>query len=262
MNRQVEIQELQIQTIVASFDYPATPDIAAGVRNRLQDANGRPQKRVSLKLAWAFVLVLLFAAGLMLVPQVRAAVLRMFNMGAITIFEVDEFEQLVGETAVLSATKPALPALIVQLGIAEEISLTEAIAQSSAPYYLPTYPANLAKPDHVYLTSDQPATIVSVWQADQTAEEPALVLYQIGAEQFAFKGATVLEETAVNGQWAIWMALPHYFWLQSNRWQEWQFVEGNVLIWWHEDGLTFRLEGVDSLAEAVRIAESLAKVEE
>ncbi len=73
---------------------------------------------------------------------------------------------------------------------------------------------------------------------------------------------SVIAETAVNGQWAIWLEWPHQFRLADGRWQEWQFIESNVLIWWAREGLTFRLEGADSLTEAVRIAESLHKYEE
>jgi hypothetical protein len=265
MNEPFEIQEDRIQKIAASFPYPPTPDVSRAVRKRLQAASSRQfTSSVRLRLGWVILLVLLLAAGLLLVPQVRAAVLRIFNIGAITIFEMDESEQLVGKTAVLTATKPLPMAPIVQLGIAEEISLSEATSQQSSPLYLPLYPDNLGEPDHIFLFEPEmgwPPTIVSVWQDELSIEDARLALYQIGAEQFAYKGAPVLERTTVKGDLAIWIEGPHYFRLQNGFSQEWQFIEGNVLIWWH-DGLTFRLEGADSLDEAVRIAETLEKVEE
>ena len=252
MNEQKRIQDNQIQQIASSFKYPPTPNISRNVSAQLQVSKKHSYARPKV-LAWAVLLIIFLMVGLLSVPQVRAAALRFFNIGAITIFE-----QPVENTAVLNATKPATP-LIEQLGIVTEISLAEAQNQSDKAYYLP---ANLGQPDHIYLYDDThswpPTAIISVWQT----EASQLALYQIEAPQFAYKGATTFEETAVNGQRAMWITSSHPFQLQNNQWQEWQFVEGNVLIWWHEDGITFRLEGAKSLEEAMRMAESVTKMED
>ena len=97
--------------------------------------------------------------------------------------------------------------------------------------------------------------MISIW------EESEIALYQIGVAQFALKSASIVETTAVNDQYAVWLEEPHPFWLQNAPAQEWQYVDGHVLIWWHKDGLTFRLEGASSMVEAVRIAESIKKME-
>ena len=262
MNEQVEFQEKRIQELAASFVYPATPDVSRDVRERLLVKNGRYQ-RSPMRLAWAIVLAAILAAGLLMVPQVRAAFLRMFNIGAITIFEVEDMDELVGNTAVLSADKQT-PAPVVRAGLADEVTFSEALEQSSRPLYLPTYPSDLPLPDHLYMYGSEtgwPPALVYLWQDVPPMAEDGMALYQIWAAQFALKGATILEETTVNGQRAFWLDEPHYFMVPNEVWQEWQFIDGNVLIWWHEDGLTFRLEGADSLEEALRIAESLEKVE-
>lgn len=262
MNEQIRFHENRIKELAAGFAYPATPDIAGDVRKRLLAENGR-RRQSSMRLAWAVVLAVILAAGLLLVPQVRAAFLRIFNIGAITIFEVEDMDELVANTAVLSAVKQT-PIPIVRAGLVEEITFAEAQEQSLTPLYLPTYPSDLAQPDHLYLYSSDkgwPPALIYVWPDAQPVAEDGLALYQIDAARFALKGVEVLEETTVNGERAFWLGEPHYFMVPDDEWQEWQFVDGNVLIWWHESGLTFRLEGAVSLEEALRIAESLAKVE-
>ncbi len=257
MNEQIEVHEKRIQELAAGFVFPVTPDVSKNVREQLLAENGRTL-RSPIRLAWVILLVVILAAGLLLVPQVRAAVLRIFNIGAITIFEVEEMEELVGNTAVLNATKSPTPLPKVYEGVIEEISLDEALA--STTLYWPTYPADLAEPDRIYAYRSSlgwPETMLFLWEDEDGAE---LVLYQIAAAQFAYKGATIVEETAVLGERAIWIEGPHFF-RAGNVWQEWQFIEGNVLIW-YVDRLTFRLEGAETFEEALRIAESLESVEE
>lgn len=253
MNERFERQDEKLSRIAASFNYPATPDVAATVRQSLTLANGRPPLR-GHRLAWALLLLVVLLAGLAAVPQVRAAVQRLFNIGAITIFEMDETEEDAVETAVLTATKPSLTPLV-PAEFGHEVSLAEANALlKNSSLYLPTYPPDLAEPDRIYQVDpvyDVNPTFISIW------EDEGLALYQIGAAQFAWKGAEIVADTAVNGQRAAWLQGPHIFWRQDGQGQDWQYVAGNVLIWWHEDGVTFRLEGAASLEEAVRIAESL-----
>ncbi len=253
----LERWEEQVQEMSAAFLFPPTPNNWAAVEKRM---GVRPSPRFSHtpRLVWAAVVVALLLA-LLAAPQVRAAVLRIFQIGAITIFEVDELPPTQAE---IWATKPAVLLLVAQ-GLATKVSLAEAQTAVPGPLYLPTYPADLGEPDVVYLAeAEWPQTVVFVWQAATDAAKSRFALYQIGAAQFAYKGAPIIEETDVNGQRAMWVTGPHTFTLANGRWQEWQFIDSNVLIWWTSDGLTFRLEGADSLTEAVRMAESLVKIEE
>ncbi len=249
--------EERVQEMAAAFPYPPTPDNRAVVWQRI-GARPSPRSIYTPRLVWVVIVVTLLLA-LLAVPQVRAAVLRLFQIGAITIFEVDEPPPTQAD---IWATKPAALPLVAQ-GLAQEVLLAEAQTAVSGNLYLPTYPPDLGEPDVIYLAdADWPQTVIFVWQEETNGAKTRLALYQIGAEQFAFKNAPIIEETAVNGQWAVWLARPHLFSLADGRWQEWQFIESNVLIWWTREGPTFRLEGAESLTEAVRIAESLAKLEE
>lgn len=263
MNDQFEAQENRIRQLADSFVYPATPDVAADVRKRLTVTHGRQPKRM-IRLAWAAALLLVLLFSLLAVPAVRAAVWRIFNIGAITIFELEGNEEFVVETAVLSATKPEPLVPIVALGLAEEVTRAEAIAEVDS-FYLPSPASGLGDPDRIYFHAQDGVaeeTVISIWDEATSEQASTLALYQIEVGQYAYKGSKIIAETTVNDQWAIWVEGAHFFRLQDGRWQEWQFVESNVLIVWHDAGLTFRLEGADSLAEAVRIMESLTKVED
>jgi hypothetical protein len=69
----------------------------------------------------------------------------------------------------------------------------------------------------------------------------------------------VTQETQVNGQRAIWTEGPYPL-LLSNGNVSWdRLVEGHVLIW-KAGNITYRLETGLSLAEALKIAESLKPI--
>ena len=196
MNERPEFTDTEIRKIATSFPYPVTPDLAAGVQLKLENGNGR--RRTSMtRLAWAAIFIFILLASMMVVPQVRAAVFRIFNIGAITIFELDNTEQpLLGSTD-FYAVKPSMTPLVPP-EIALEVSLQEAQdLLKTTPLYLPAYPSSLTKPDRLYWVDPQyqlTPTVISIW------EEEGLALYQIGVAQFASKGASHVTSTAVNDQ--------------------------------------------------------------
>jgi hypothetical protein len=236
--------ELKVQATAVTFPYPPTPDLTDGVRARL---SVRQQVAPRRSLAWAIGLLLLLAAALFSVPQVRATVAEMFRLGAITF--VVRPEAAAAPTA--NATLPPLTDSI--LASLTPLSLTEARAHLAAPLRLPTYPADLGLPDDVYASGE---TAVFLWRDPQQPAAVRLSLYQIEVEDFATKAVEMVQATAVNGREAFWLAGPHFFRLADGRYEAWLFVEGHVLIWWEGD-VTYRLEGAASLDEAIRIAESL-----
>ena len=72
-----------------AFQYPPTPDVASAVsRSLLSDTRPakRPLQKRRIRLAWALVAVLVLLAVLAAVPQVRAAVVEFFQIGAIRLF--------------------------------------------------------------------------------------------------------------------------------------------------------------------------------
>ncbi|MCB8984272.1 MAG: hypothetical protein H6659_10640 [Ardenticatenaceae bacterium] len=235
----------KVRETAVSFPFPPTPNIAAGVQARLAQPARQPHRR----LAWAAALALLLA-GLLSVPQVRAAIADIFRVGAITIFVRPE------PTPAPAATLPPLTDSI--LHSMSPITLADAQAALHTPLRLPTYPPGLGLPDDVYLFpgDNWPDTAVFLWRDPAHPEAVAYTLYQIEAAEFANKMTEKVAETAVNGQPAFWVQGPHFFQLADGRFSSWLFVEGNVLVWWAGD-VTYRLEGAPSLEEAVRMAESL-----
>ncbi len=76
----------QIRQTAVSFKYRPTPDVVTAVRHQL--AQQRPSTTRQLRPAWVLIALLtLLLLGNLTVPQVRAAILRIFRIGAITIFE-------------------------------------------------------------------------------------------------------------------------------------------------------------------------------
>jgi hypothetical protein len=241
----------RLQETAASFPYPATPDVTGAVRRQLASRPARPISS-RLRLAGAIALILLIIGGLMAVPQVRAAVLRIIRAGAITIFTSEPAPTVAPDPTV----PPASGEFIFEL--ATPITLAEAQDRAKIPLQLPTYPDDLGAPDQVYLQeTDSPVAIILVWLEPAQANEVRLSLYHIEVDDFAYKEAGRIEVARVNGREAFWLEAPHYFRLQNGRYEPWRFVEGGVLIWWTTEGVTYRLESGLPLAEAVRIAESL-----
>jgi hypothetical protein len=255
--------EQQIHAAAKSFNYPPTPDVTTAVtlhkqqtRTVLSSDTGhvRPLKPIgSLRLAWVVVLVVI---GLLLtglaVPQVRAAVLRIFRIGAITILETADRPTNIAPKATL--TQDLL------FNLAGETTLTEAQAQANFPLLVPE---GWPLPDYVYYQeNDWPVLVIFVWLKPDSHDEVQLSLYQLDMENFVYKGAERVEETEIKGQRAFWIEGEHWLQLQDGTVQPWHFVEGSVLIWWSDVGTTIRLESGLSLADAKALAESLVLLPE
>jgi hypothetical protein len=248
--------EQRVRETALSFPYPPTPDVSRAVRQRLTARHPRTTA-ARRRVAWAVALILLIIGGLLAVPPVRAAVWRIIRAGAITIFvnEPTPTDTPDAATAV-SPTVPSANEFVFDL--ATPITLAQAQAQARFPLRLPTYPEDLGPPDQVYRHgTDWPVTIILVWLEPEQPDQVRLSLYYIEADNFAYKGAESLEMTTVNGRDAFWLEAPHYFQLPDGRSPAWQFVAGRVLIWWTDEGVTYRLESGLPLPEARRIAESI-----
>ncbi len=260
------MNEQQIQQIAATFSYPPTPDIAAVVRQRLKVPTNQAHWYRSSRLAWAVVLFLVVLAGTLAVPQVRAAVLRIFRAGAITIFVPEATETAVPPTATTPAQLIAPPVatpqpLIAQdvlIDLAGETTVAEVQQQLEQPLFIPE---GWPLPNRVYYQDhDGLEVVIFVWLEAGSTDEVRLALYQINASTFAYKQAERVTGTTLNGREAFWIEGGHWLQLQDGTVQPWLFVEGNVLIWWAEGGITFRLESGLSLVEAKQLAESLVVV--
>lgn len=279
-----------IQETAATLVYPPTPDIAGRVRERLaiqQRASSR-QWAVGRRLAWSVAAVLLLLVGsLLFVPELRAALLRVLQVGPIRVF-VDEtlpaatalptvtHAPVVTATADLSAvvtsaatstavrptpTAPPHSMALAQLG--EPITLAEAEEQMSFPIVLPSYPKGIGEPEAVYLHQSGPVTAVTlVWFSPENPEQIWFTITQIPVSEFEFAlkwaRAEHVLEFYLNGQRAIWIEGPHQIQLVNPERVSPVMIASNVLIWEEGDmNMTYRLEGNMELQEAKAIAESL-----
>ena len=137
--------ETRLQQIAGSFSYPATPDVTRSVASGMQaQRNLRPWR--PQRLAWVAVLVILFLLSLLAVPEVRAAIQRIFQIGAITIFEMADPAGEVESTAVETGDLP-----LVTTEFTRVVSLAEAIELLPEGLDLPGAGSGLGVPDQILL---------------------------------------------------------------------------------------------------------------
>jgi hypothetical protein len=267
--------EAGLGEIAALFPYPPTPDIAAKVRGTLASEAARP----GLPQRWVLVAVVIavMLAGVLAVPQVRAAMVDFLQLGAVRIFLVDPtatatlapgmgLEATVSPTpsptttitpgtGLEAAVTPTPLASIFQLP--GETTLAGAQAQVDYTLRLPTYPADLGEPDHIFFPDPGLDLVIMEWVGRDPAAQPRLIFYQLRTE-FLFKKLTpqAITETTVNGQWAIYTEGPYLLHQLFGDQARVRQVESQGLLWVEGD-VTYRLEGDFTLEEAVRIAESL-----
>lgn len=261
--------ESRIQELAQNFPYPPTPRVDVKVMAKLRT---RPAPRfASRRLAWGIAIVLALLAGLMSVPPVRAAVLEFIRIGVVRIFpaptQMPTGEVPFAPTALPGAMVPvtatpgptASSALIPELvQIAGETTLEIARERADFPISLPAYPGDLGQPNLVFLQNVDRQMVVLVWLDPAQPDHVRMSLHIVQAGSWLIDkfAPTVIEETTVNGQRAVWAVGPYPLLMKNHDMQLTRLIEGNVLIW-AEGDLTYRLETDLSLEEAIRIAESL-----
>jgi hypothetical protein len=261
------MNDSRLAELAAQFAYPPTPDIAAHERRRLASRRlasagsqsrarrAGPNSRMRLLTGAVAALLLLLAVALF-VPQTRAALLRILKIGAVSI-QVDE-----------EPLPPTVTPGRTLLDVAGATTLAEASEMVGFDILMPAYPADLGRPDQVYVQKlsdpglDGPIAIL-VWLDPARPGETRLSLYQIPVPAYAFKRASMesVRETQVNGYAAFWVQGSHRLQLLDGSYDDnWFFVPGNALVW--TDGqITYRLESGLTMEEAVRIGESLQPIE-
>ncbi|MCB0083606.1 MAG: hypothetical protein KDE47_21855 [Caldilineaceae bacterium] len=253
----------------ATLAYPPTPDIAAEVARRLEQPSAR-HRHFALRPAWAGLLALLaILAGLLLAPPIRAAIMTFLQIGAVRI-ELSEPTVASQPTLSTPVPKPTTTPQFLEswLDLSGEVSLAEARAQLGIPLRLPTYPGGLGEPDRVYVqkVGGSGSFVLFIWLESAQRQQPRLTLMQMEPNAFVTKGEPEeIVETMVHGQRALWTTGPYGLVYKSRGIQFVRLIDGHVLIWTEQVGeqeITFRLESGLSMAEAVRVAESLAQVEE
>ena len=256
--------ETQLRSLASGMDYPPTPDIAGSVRARLRAST--PPRLMNRTLARSLVVTLVLIASLMLIPPVRAAVIEFIQIGIVRIFRSDPApapEETPGTRVPVTATPgPTLPALIPLLEeIAGETTLGDAQRMVEYPILLPAYPAELGEPDRVFVQDAEGFMTILVWIDPQQTDRVRMSLHIIPEGSWAIEkvSPTILRETEVNGQRAVWAVGPYPIRLFNGDLQFRRMIDGQVLIW-EGDGITYRLETDLPLEEALRVAESLEPI--
>jgi hypothetical protein len=238
--------ERELVALGRAVEYPATPNLAPRVRTRLEERRavfGFPLRRA---LALAFVVLLVTVGALLAVPSTRSAILDWFGLDGVAIERVE--------------TLPEVPPGA-DLRLGEAVSLEEAERRMGYDVRLPR---ELGAPDAVYVRREFPLSIVSAVYAEGAHTELVLTQFPGGVrnvfvKKFVEPDTTVVPVTLEGGR-GFWIeGAPHVVaWVDKDgvvRNQE-LALAGNVLLW--QDGdRTFRLEGAQTLRQALKIAASI-----
>ena len=274
---QQELFEKQLVSIAQGLDYPPTPNIAGPVMARLRlpspvgrgaRGEGRP-RFISRRLAWSLTVILILFSSLMLIPPARAAVIEFIQIGIVRIFRLEPTpvappnpqipSTIIPVTATPAPTSAPLIPILERL--AGELTLGEARQTVGYPILLPSYPPDLGQPDRVFVQDAEGDMTILVWIDPQQPAEVLMSLHFIPEGSWAITkmGPQVIEETRVNGQYAIWAIGPYPLRFSDGTLDFTRLVDGHVLIW-AKGSLTYRLETDLELEEAIRIAESLEPI--
>jgi hypothetical protein len=248
--------EARLRQTARAFHYPPTPDIAGAVRQRLTPS---PRTTLRRRVAWAIILLLISLCMLLVVPQVRAAILNLLRLGGVII--ILEEPTATPTPALTTTPVPTSTPIRSLLDLAGETTLDKAQQSVRFPIRWPGYPAD--PPDRVYRQDMEGAVIVLVWIDPKHSSGIRYSLHILDEGALVYKmQPKVIQETTVHGQRALWTEGPYVLeWKRGNATGRdiGRIVRGNVLIWM--DGkLTYRLETDSSLDEAVRVAESVPKI--
>jgi hypothetical protein len=226
--------EQRLEALGPELAFPPAPDLAPGVRARLR---GRPFPWGRAALALALVVVALAAA--LAVPQARTALLRFFHVRGATVELVE-----------------TLPPAGERRELGRRVSVDEAERQVGFRLLLPRLEDG--RPKRAYVVGDSLATVVLHGYGTRVllSEFPS---FGGGAVKKLAAGEASVEPARVGPYAALWVRGPHtfaYFDRATGYSERPVRVRGNVLLW-ERNGLTLRLEGQLTRAQATGIAKSV-----
>jgi hypothetical protein len=270
----VEERDERLRRVASSLDYPPTPDIARAVRVRLASdglraasrrTSGGPMRR----LAWVALAVL--AVGLLavlVVPEAQAFVRALLRIGSIEIVVATPTPIETPGSASTISPVTATPvagagAGTPAAGLGGDTTLEAAQQRVNFPILVPSYPPDLGEPQIVFARDLNGPMAVLGWRGPEQGDHVRMALYELSSDAIARKlvqQSTILEETTVRGNQALWLQGPHLLEFMdpgsASGLDALRIDESTVLLW--EEGIvTYRLESTLSLQEAVRVAESL-----
>jgi hypothetical protein len=254
--------EAQVRERARRFRYPLTPPLRRTTRRVTSRRWITPRR---LWTGAAIALAVLLGAS---IPPVRAAVLRVIEIGAVRIWlRDDESVQptIPASSDPMGTPRPTRTPLRSVLELSGATSLEQARRRVDFPILLPTHPPDLGPPDRAYLQDIGGPLVVLAWLDPHDEDRVRLSLHIFGEGPYAEKSdlmkrdVRLLEETSVNGQPAVWVTGEHLLLVRTTYGEDLtlhRLVQGNVLIW-ESGSLTYRLETDQPLDEAIRIAESI-----
>jgi hypothetical protein len=270
MSRRELDLEQALADLAASLEFPPTPDLAAAVTARLDEAPVRRRGRLAgligrpgwRRLAVAgLAAVLLAVAVLVASPGTREAVARRLGLRGVGV-------QLGGPPPPTVTTRPGER---LDLGLGERVTLEEARRRVGFPVLVPGA-AGFQQPAAVYVNEAVPAggRVDLVYRARPGLS--ASPFTDVGLLVTEFRGQPtpeflkkvavlgMVEEVRVGGEPGYWFSgEPHFFTYRDARGNlrdEQTRLAGNTLVWQRGE-LTLRIEGEISRQEALRIAESM-----
>ena len=256
--------EKRIQHLAAAFQYPETPDLATVWRSGAETGRTVTRLQPARLVRIGLVVLLMISAFLLLVPNVRAAVLEFLQIGGLRI-------QLQTPTAAegssqesslpdLTPTDTAIPSLFLEFNLSGETSLEQAQAAWGDPILLPGPESGLGPPDRVYLQQQNGLILILTWS---NPNEPQHLL----ASLIILKPGVIISKTSpdsyeqvqVRGQDGLWLQGEHYLILERAADSSDKIlvqVLGNVLVW-EDQSTTYRLESYFDLEQSKAIAASM-----
>jgi hypothetical protein len=277
--RELDLEEA-LADLAASLEFPPTPDLAAAVAARLDQAPARrpaatARRRGRLaglagpigrsgwrRLAVAgLAAVLLAAAVLVASPGTREAVARRLGLRGVGV-------ELGGPPPPTVTTRPGER---LDLGLGERVTLEEARRRVGFPVLVPGADG-FRQPAAVFVDQAVPTggRVDLVYRARPGL--PASPFTDVGLLVTEFRGQPtpeflkkvttlgMVQEVTVGGEPGYWFSgEPHFFTYRDaagNLRDEQTRLAGNTLVWQRGE-LTLRIEGELSRQEALRIAESM-----
>lgn len=243
----LEDRLLDLGTAIA---FPATPPLSALVADRLS----QPRRQLGLGRPISRAFALALVATVLLVGLAAA-----FGIG------------LGGLRLVFGPAPSPLPSVVIGPGLGEATTLAEARETVTFSLRVPALPG-LGDPDLVYLAEPPAGGAVTLLYRgrDGFPADPATNIGLIVTEFRADIGPEIFEKlinsgvsvtpAKVGGVAAWWVAGGDHFFFYRDA--QGQVVDSTLrlatdTLIWEERGVTQRVEGAPSLADAIRVAESL-----
>jgi hypothetical protein len=219
--------ERDLRALAAYVDLPAERDLWPAVQARLGDRRPTPWLRIAVVVAAAVALAVGIAFA---VPPARGAILRFFGLEGVSIIRVEKLPRV-----------PRLPAVFG--------TRTTLDAAERRVGFRPLLP-DIGPPAKIFADDSRRAVLLLYGRPRPLRLEET----GIGIFKKLVSGEERVERVSVGGNPGVWLPDAHVFadFFDQPR------MSGSALLW-ERDGITLRLEGRLTKAEALRIARSASR---